>query len=282
VAKIIVAKEAGTCFGVRRALDIVEKALAEHGAPICTLGPVIHNPRVVADLEARGVRAVSSPAEAMGRPLVLRAHGVAPEVEDEARALGAVHDATCPLVKRVHDIVERLAASGYDVVIAGEKGHSEVLGTLGHAPGSFVAGSAEDVLSLGSGKPTGRIGVVAQTTLERDVLSAICDALLDRSNELLVHNTICDATSKRQGAAAELAKVADVMLVLGGRNSANTRHLADICQGSCTSTHHVEGADEIEPSWFDGAGLIGVTAGASTPQDQIDELVSAVREMVGE
>ena len=282
MAKITVAQEAGTCFGVRRALDIVEKALAEHGAPVCTLGPVIHNPRVVAELEKRGVHAVASPAEAKGHPLVLRAHGVSPEVEDEARSLGAVHDATCPLVKRVHEIAEKLVADGYDVVIAGEEGHSEVVGTLGHAPGASVAGSAEDVFALGAGVASGRVGVVSQTTLERDVLSEVCDALLDRTRELLVHNTICDATSKRQGAAAELAGRSDVMLVLGGSNSANTRHLADICRQRCASTHHVEGPAELDPSWFLGVGHIGVTAGASTPQSQIDELVSALRELVGE
>lgn len=273
--KIRVAEEAGACYGVGRALDMVRKAAGEQPGEVRTLGPLIHNPTVVADLEAAGVRVVEAPEEAKGRTLVLRTHGVTPEVEREAQeACPRVIDATCPFVKRAHNAAELLTREGYQVIVVGESGHPEVEGTVGHAPGALVVGSAAD---LEDAKVARRVGVVVQTTMTRARLREVVDALIGHAEEIRLVNTICEATSARQKAAAELAAEADVMVVIGGRNSANTGRLAEICSSRCHRTHHVEGADELEAAWFAGAVLVGITAGASTPQDQIDAVSARIR-----
>jgi 4-hydroxy-3-methylbut-2-enyl diphosphate reductase len=279
VAKVVIAEEAGACYGVERALRMVQEAV-EKNEKVCTLGPLIHNPRVVDGLASRGVRVVSTPEEAAGSALVLRTHGVTPDEERRAREVcSKVIDATCPFVKKVHQAVERLAKDGYQVVIVGEAGHPEVVGTLAHAPQATVIASAKEAERLPHAH---RMGVVVQTTQSIAVLRECVGALLARCDELHVVNTICEATSGHQGACAKLARQADVMVVIGGRNSANTTHLAEIARKLCPSTHHIEGADELSGPWFSGAKLIGVTAGASTPAAQINDVAAAIRAMVGE
>ena len=270
-----VARKAGACYGVERALDLARKTVDEAVGPVCTLGPIIHNPSIVRVLERRGVRVVKDPEEApAGSTLILRTHGVAPSVERRAKAAGlATVDATCPFVRKVHVAAERLAAEGYDVVVVGEAGHPEVEGTLGHVPNGIVVGSAQEARAANLGR---RVGAVVQTTLSMDVLREVADVLVARCEEVRLLNTICTATSERQQAAAELAGRADVMLVIGGRNSANTTHLADICRERCAATHHIEGADEVDARWFEGAGLVGITAGASTPVSQIEAVRAVV------
>lgn len=282
--KVVVAREAGACYGVERALRMArragDQARVSGGGAVFTLGPLIHNPRVVAELEAAGVGVAATPADARGATLILRTHGVPPTVEAEARELCArVLDATCPFVKQCHANVERLAREGYQVVVVGEAGHPEVEGTLGHAPAASVVGSAEEAAALAVGR---RVGVVVQTTMARAVLDEVAGVLLARADEVRVFNTICDATSGHQAACAELAREADCMLVVGGRNSANTRHLADIARALCPDTHHVEGADELDPAWFRGRELVGITAGASTPAAQIEAVRAAVEALAGE
>ena len=279
MAEVIVAQKAGACFGVERALGIVHKAIDEGGV-VRTLGPLIHNPQVVGELEAQGVRAVAEPEDAQsGSVLIMRAHGVAPEVERRARAAGLTTvDATCPFVKKVHRAVERLESDGFQVVVVGESGHPEVEGTCGHAKAAVVVGSAAEVTSLELSR---RGGVVAQTTLERSVLREVVAELVGRCEELRVQDTICEATSERQAAAAELAARSDVMVVVGGRSSANTRHLADVCRARCAATHHVETAQELEAAWFARACVVGITAGASTPADQIEDVRTRVKELAG-
>ena len=280
MAQVIVADKAGACYGVERALKLARKAVAEATGPVRTLGPLIHNPAVVDELARAGVVAVESPAEAeQGSVLIMRAHGVTPEVERQAAEAGlATVDATCPFVKKVHKAAERLAREGYQVIIVGEAGHPEVEGTRGHAPEALVVGSTEEATSLAHVR---KVGVVAQTTLERAVLRGVVAELVGRCDELRLVDTICEATSERQQAAAELAARADVMVVVGGRGSANTRHLADVCRARCEATHHIEGADELEAAWLGGADVIGVTAGASTPADQIEEVVTRIQSLVG-
>lgn len=278
MARIVIASEAGACYGVERALRMVEDAAAKSAVPVHTLGPLIHNPRVVADLAEKGVTVVGSPEESAGHTLLLRTHGVTPE--EEARARGAcreVLDATCPFVKKVHQAAARLAREGYQVVVVGEKGHPEVEATLPHAPGALVVGNADEALAVA---PCKKIGVVVQTTQSRSNLEEVVCALLGRAEELRVINTICDATSGHQGACAELAAQADVMVVVGGRISANTKRLAEIAAGICGRTHHIEGADELDPAWFDGAELIGITAGASTPASHIEAVRARIASLV--
>lgn len=273
-ARIEIASEAGACYGVERALRMVEDAAKTSTVPVHTLGPLIHNPRVVDDLAARGVTVVASPEESAGDTLLLRTHGVTPEEERRARELcHDVLDATCPFVKKVHLAASRLYREGYQVVVVGEAGHPEVEATLPHAPGAVVVGDVPKAEELPFCK---KIGVVVQTTQSRSNLQHVVSALLDRAEEVRVVNTICDATSGHQGACAELAARADVMIVIGGRISANTKRLAEIAAELCPRTYHIEGADELDPSWLAGAGLIGITAGASTPASQIDAVRRAI------
>lgn len=273
-ARIEIASEAGACYGVERALRMVEDAAKTSIVPVHTLGPLIHNPRVVDDLAAKGVTVVASPEESSGDTLLLRTHGVTPEEERRARELcHDVLDATCPFVKKVHLAASRLYREGYQVVVVGEAGHPEVEATLPHAPGAVVVGDASEVAKLPVCK---KIGVVVQTTQSRSNLEHVVSALLGRAEEVRVVNTICDATSGHQGACAELAARADVMIVIGGRISANTKRLAEIAAELCPRTYHIEGADELDPSWLVGAELIGITAGASTPASQIDAVRMAI------
>lgn len=274
---IEVAKEAGACFGVERALTLALKTAEQSDGPVHTLGPLIHNPVVVHELETHGVTAVSDPTVPADATLLLRTHGVSPDIESAAKASGAaVIDATCPYVKKVHKAIERLEQAGYQVLIVGEAGHPEVEGTRGHAPSAVVVGSAKEVRELELGR---RVGVVVQTTMAEAVLQDVVSELVGRVEETRVINTICTATSERQAAAAELALRSDVMIVIGGKNSANTTHLADICRAACPATHHIETPEELKASWFEDVNLVGVTAGASTPQAHIEAVVSAIERL---
>lgn len=275
---ILTADEAGACYGVERALAMAERAVADAAGPVHTLGPLIHNPRVVADLESAGITVVGTPAEAAGETLLLRTHGVTPEMEREARATcRRVLDATCPFVKKVHIAAERLSREGNQVVVVGEAGHPEVEATVAHAAGALVVDSAAEARSLGL---HGKVGVVVQTTQSHERLVEVVDELLAHADEVRVFDTICEATSGHQRACDELARKVDVMIVIGGRNSANTTRLAEIAAQSCPSTHHVECADELDPTWFVGAQVIGITAGASTPASQIAAVRSTIARIV--
>nr|WP_073294763.1 4-hydroxy-3-methylbut-2-enyl diphosphate reductase [Parolsenella massiliensis] len=275
--KITVAEHAGACYGVQRALDLVQKVAREATGPIHTLGPLIHNPQVVEGLAAEGVTVVSDVPAEPGSTLVLRTHGVVPQVEKTARERGLhVVDATCPYVKRVHHAAERLQSEGYQVLVVGEAGHPEVEAILGHAPGAGAVSCVDELDEIELGR---RVGVVVQTTQAKPTLDAVVSELMARTSEVCVINTICEATSERQKAARELAASSDVMVVIGGRNSANTTRLATICSASCERTHHIETCDELEVSWFVGAKCVGVTAGASTPTAQIDELVASIESL---
>lgn len=275
--QVTVAERAGACFGVERALEIARRVAGEAAGPVHTLGPLIHNPAVVASLERDGVTAVDAPEDAeAGSTLVLRAHGVTPQVERRAREAGlSCVDATCPFVKRVHVAAERLVREGCQVVVVGEAGHPEVEGICGHAPDAVVVGCVAEAEAVPAAR---RIGVVAQTTLERRILREVVGALVGRCEELHVVDTICAATSERQEAAAELAGGVDLMVVVGGLGSANTRHLADVCRARCANTHHVEDASQVDPAWLEGCEDVGITAGASTPSDQIEAVRSRIRE----
>ena len=273
--RIEIARHAGVCYGVERALELAHRAGADALPPVHTLGPLIHNPRVVNELEEAGVQMANRLEDIPAGAVIIRAHGVAPAVEDEARERGlSVLDATCPYVKKVHVAAERLRAAGYQVIVVGEAGHAEVEGIMGHAgEGAVVVSGREDLDGL---KLAPKVGVVVQTTQTDERLAAVVSALLPRTREVRVVNTIGKATHERQESAAELAARADVMVVIGGRNSGNTRRLAQICTAACPRTYHIESADEIDPSWFVDAELVGVTAGASTPERHIREVIDRI------
>lgn len=272
---ITIAQHAGACYGVQRALDLVEELSGHPDRNVKTLGPLIHNPQVVHELAGRGVSVATDVPDHGPATLVLRTHGVTPQVEELARSRGLdVVDATCPYVKRVHHAVNKLEQDGYQVLVVGEAGHPEVEAILGYAAAARAIASAEQLEGLDLAK---RVGVVVQTTQAKANLDAVVCALLSRVPEVRVINTICAATSERQASAARLASTSDVMVVIGGKNSANTTRLASICAAVCGRTHHIETAAELEASWFEGASHIGVTAGASTPTAQIDAVVAAIR-----
>ena len=277
--QIRIAEHAGACYGVERALRMVGECPAR-ASQVHTLGPLIHNPGVVERLAERGITAVET-VEGLepGGTVVIRSHGVVPQVVERALELGLeVVDATCPHVKKAHDAAAELASQGYGVVVVGEAGHPEVEGILARAgEHAVVVGSVEDAHTAHlHGK---RVGVVVQTTQSQELLAGVVAALLPRTRDLRVMNTICAATALRQKAAAELAESVDAMVVVGGKNSGNTRRLYEVCSARCANTHHIEACDELEATWFDSTGSIGITAGASTPSDQIEAVVSRIAEL---
>ena len=277
---IEIAAHAGTCYGVQRALDMALAAAPQAGetATVHTLGPLIHNPIVVRELAEAGVGLAETLDDAASGTVIIRAHGVVPQVIDAARERGLnVVDATCPYVKKVHVAAERLVREGYRVIVVGEPGHPEVEGILGHAgDDAQVVSSAADAEAL---PLKGKVGLVVQTTQTAQNLAEVVASITPRVQELRVVNTICAATSERQQAAATLASRCDCMVVVGGKNSGNTRRLAQICADACEHTHHIEEASEIEDAWFVNARHIGITAGASTPQEHIERAVTRIKEL---
>jgi len=279
--EIIVAENAGFCFGVTRALELVARAADDASRPVYTLGALIHSPQEAARLERQGVRRVDSIEDVDEGAIVLSAHGVDPEIERQAEERGLpVIDATCPFVKRAHGHILTLSREGYSVVILGDRGHREVEGLAARAGGKAdIVTSSDEVERLPFRE---KYGLVVQTTQRHEALRSVAGALAERCRELRVFNTICEATIKRQESARDLARRVDVVIVVGGRNSANTKRLAEICASTGTRTHHVETADELQADWVRGARAVGVTAGASTPAWIIDEVVQRLRELEAE
>lgn len=272
--KVVVARNAGVCYGVERALKLADEAAAEGGA-VSTLGPLIHNPQAVAALQAKGVSVTGSLDDAPAGTLVIRSHGVDPAVIVEAQARGlTVIDATCPFVSAAQKCAADLTATGYALVIVGESDHPEVAGILAHAGGSALI--VQHASDLPARLPGRKVGIVVQTTQSPGVLREVVDALLPRVTELRVCNTICSATAKRQESAAKLAEEVDVIVVVGGHNSGNTKRLTEICEARNDRTHHVETSDELNEDWFRGARVVGITAGASTPDEQIRGVIDAI------
>ena len=277
---IEIARRAGTCYGVQRALDLAIQAgqASSDAGPVHTLGPLIHNPLVVRELEDERVFMANDIDDISCGTVVIRAHGVVPELIDRAQDKGLlVVDATCPFVKKVHLAAEKMVADGYRIVVVGEHGHPEVEGILGHAGKNAIVVENPDQATCA--EISGKVGVVVQTTQTVDNLSQIVAVLAGRCRELKVVNTICSATSERQEAAADLSSRVDAMIVIGGRNSGNTRRLAQICQDRCARTHHIEQADELKEDWFQAVRSVGITAGASTPQRHIDAVVARLKGM---
>lgn len=277
---IEVAAHAGVCYGVERALDLAYGAAQSAPKPVRTLGPLIHNPIVVDELAEGGIAPVDELDGATSGSVIIRAHGVVPSVIDDAKRRGLhVIDATCPYVKRVHRAAEKLVREGYQLIVVGESGHPEVEGIMGHADDTAVTVSCVD--DLASVELQRRVGVVVQTTQTVATLTDIVDELLIRSDEVRVINTICSATQERQEAASDLAARVDVMVVIGGKNSGNTRRLVEICRERCDRTYHIEDAAELSLPMFSGAMHIGVTAGASTPASHIQRAVLAIDSLTG-
>ncbi|NLW56453.1 MAG: bifunctional 4-hydroxy-3-methylbut-2-enyl diphosphate reductase/30S ribosomal protein S1 [Firmicutes bacterium] len=279
MGKIIIGEKAGFCFGVERALRIARESRAQNTQPVYILGSLIHNPRVVAKMEARGIKTISDLSEAEpGGILLIRSHGAGPSLLKAAEERGLqVIDATCPFVKQEQKLAQKLLAEGFQVVVVGEPQHPEVKAVVEAVDGQTVVLDPKDQAAVAATKFSARVGLVCQTTQPLENLTQVVTALLPRVKELKVYNTICHATRERQEETAKLARDVDLLLVVGGKNSANTRKLAEI-GASLTPTYHIESIREIDPQWLRGKNLIGVTAGASTPQEQISEVVDWLKE----
>lgn len=273
------AATAGFCMGVSLALKKLENAIKSKPGRICTLGPIIHNPQALAEFEAAGVVCLNVPEEAGKDDYVLiRAHGVPRAVETDLKArCSQVEDATCPRVKKAQLAIARATAKGAPLLLFGEAEHPEVVGLISYARGEahvFDSATALDRLDL----PACAV-LASQTTQDREAFENIAASLAERLPRLKVLSTICDATRERQQEALRLAGEVDVMVVVGGRQSGNTRRLASLAAGAGIKSFHVETAAELEPQWFAGKQVAGLTAGASTPGALIDACANWLEEL---
>lgn len=281
--EIIVAKNAGACYGVSRSLDVVEKA-RKGCEKLATLGDLIHNPLVINDLKKSGVESVKSVAEAKNKgieKLIIRSHGVSLEILNELKnSVIEIVDATCPYVKNVANSASLLAGLYPAVIIVGKEGHPEVEAVASYVRSAGAKCFVFETISICDKflpelkELNDSIGVVSQTTQSVEVFEAMVKYLKDRGVKVEVENTICAATKKRQEAASELSKQVDAMLVVGGRNSSNTNHLADLCKENCEKVYHIESVEELKKVNLSGVNKLGITAGASTPKSQIDEILA--------
>jgi small subunit ribosomal protein S1 len=265
--RVIVARVAGFCFGVQRAVDKVMEARRERFGRLTSLGPIVHNGQVVEKLAASGVETAADLGEVRDGAVILSAHGVAPETRAQAVSQGLqVIDVTCPFVTRVHKTAVTLVAQGYKLLVLGDKRHTEVRGIVGavRAAGGecTVVRGPEDIKGFDLGR---RVGIVTQTTQRAEDFGRLVAEVSKRAFDVRAFNTICNATDELQEAAVELARKVDVVLVVGGRKSANTAHLRAICEAEGVPAYHIETADEIQESWLAGREVVGITGGASTP-----------------
>lgn len=279
--QVIKARELGFCMGVRRAVDMMEDAAGDLG-PITSLGSTVHNPQVVDRLRTRGVDVIATLDAVDTRPVAITAHGVGPTVLRELEARGAtVVDTTCPIVTRAQQWAKKLTDEGFGVIIFGDPEHKEVRGILGWTNGKVITmRSADDLAAPLPDWMPSRVGVLSQTTETEGHFAYFVQTLLtahmDRISELRVINTLCNATTSQQAATEELAQDVDLMIVVGGRESANTRHLCEVAREQGAKTYHVESAAEIDGAWLAGCETVGVAAGASTPDAVIDDVVTRI------
>jgi len=278
--RILVGKHMGFCGGVRRAVDIAEKAAKSAGGPVQTWGPIIHNPQVVQALQADGVLVAERKEDLQGKAFVVSAYGVEHAVLNAASERGmAIVDATCPVVIRAHAQTEKLAAEGYQVIAVGDHGHPEMV-TLKEALGDrvTVVHTREEAAAV---KITAKLGVVSQTTQSQENFRQIVGDLALRTRELKVLNTLCPAITVRQEETDVMIPQVDALLVIGGHGSSNTTRLAEMGRERGLPTYHVETVAELSPGWFDGVETLGVVSGASTPNSVIEEVLIRLEEMGG-
>ncbi len=281
--KILLAQPRGFCAGVVRAIEIVEMALEKFGAPIYVRHEIVHNPHVVKRLVEKGVKFVEELDEVpTGAPTVFSAHGVAEKIEKEAKERNLYDiDATCPLVSKVHTEGQRYAKSGREIILIGHEGHPEIEGTLGRIPGDvYLISEVEDVAKLKVKNPE-KLAYITQTTLSVDDTKAVIDALKARFPSIIGPATkdICYATQNRQAAVRELAKHVDVVLVIGAHNSSNSNRLRECAEEVGIPAYLIEDASHLKVEWLSGKKTIGITAGASAPEDLVQGLIERLRQI---
>ncbi len=277
--EIIVAKTAGFCFGVKRAIDIAFKIAKEKRKGVYTLGPIIHNPQVVQKLKEEGIvpiRNIKTKKDITA--LIIRTHGITLDLSKEIASRGCeIIDATCPFVKKAQYYAKLLSEEGYQVVILGEKNHPEVQSLMSYADNQAIVVNGNAPLP----KLRNRVGIVVQTTQPLEALKKVLSDVIKQTKEIKVYNTICNSTALRLKETEMMADKVDVMFVVGGKNSANTTQLTLLCRSLSVPTHHIETSSEIKKEWIKGAKKVGITAGASTPKWIIQEVGKRIRHTGG-
>jgi len=279
--EVIVAEHAGFCFGVTKAVETVYEQIKKEKKNIYTLGPIIHNETVVEDLEKKGVKVIESPNELEGiteGTVIIRSHGITKEVHESLQTSALeVIDATCPFVKRIHKIVEEESCKGYGIIVVGSPSHPEVEGIVSYAKGPvFVIDSPENAELFNENREL-EYTVVSQTTFNKNKFKETIEILKNNGYNINVVNTICNATDERQTEAEKIASKADVMIVIGGASSSNSRKLYEICKSKCINTYFIQTLADLNLNITPQVKLIGITAGASTPKNIIEEVQKHVR-----
>ena len=280
--KTTLAKSAGFCFGVKRAVDTVYEQIQNAKKPICTYGPIIHNEEVVKDLEKKGVRVIESPDELDGLEkgtVIIRSHGVAKEIYEQIRGKGfEIVDATCPFVLKIHRLVEQHSREGERIVIIGNASHPEVAGIREWSEDAqtTIIGSREEAenFTVKDGK---KVCIVSQTTFNYNKFQELVEIISEKGYDIIVLNTICNATEERQTEAARIAAEVDAMIVIGGRSSSNTQKLFEICKKECNNTYYIQTVKDLDLDFIRSVDDVGITAGASTPNKIIEEVQKNVR-----
>ena len=279
--EVIVAKTAGFCFGVKRAVEQVYEQIEKAERPVYTFGPIIHNEQVVEDLAQKGVRVIDTEEEleaVRDAIVIIRSHGVGKHIYDLLEQNGVtVVDATCPFVKKIHRIVQEQQAAGRRVIIVGNPDHPEVQGIRGWGDeGTLVVENADQIENLPVSTKD-KLCVVAQTTFNYNKFQDLVEKFEKKGYDILVLNTICNATQERQVEAKKIASSVDVMLVIGGKHSSNTQKLYEICQKECRNTYYLQTLGDLNPECIGSVSSVGITAGASTPNNIIEEVHTNVR-----
>lgn len=271
--KILIAKHAGFCFGVKRAIDEIKKL--NNKKTVYVLGKLIHNPQVIANLEKKGVKSIGNLKKIKkGSTIIISAHGISDKIIKKLKKRNfEVIDCTCPLVKKVHNITKKEEKQGYTIIIFGDKEHTEVKGIKGNLKSSIIISDINEVNNLDKKR---KYCLVSQTTQNIEEFNKLINELKKSIKDLRIYDTICIPTKQRQLSSIEVAKKSDLMLVIGGKISANTKRLAQICS-KFTQTYHIETEKELKKEWFKNKKNIGITAGASTPQETINKVVNKIK-----
>ena len=280
--KVILAKSAGFCFGVKRAVETVYREAEKKEQPIYTYGPIIHNEEVVSDLEKKGVTVIHSVNELDEQPkgtVIIRSHGVEKAIYDQIRQRGfEIVDATCPFVLKIHRLVEQYSKEDYHIVIIGNESHPEVEGIKGWSDASktTVIGTRQEAENF-SPAAEKKVCIVSQTTFNYNKFQELVEIMTKKGYDITVLNTICNATEERQTEAEQIAREADAMIVIGGRASSNTQKLFEICKKECENTYYIQTMKDLDLSRLKSTDNVGITAGASTPNNIIEEVQKNVR-----
>ncbi len=274
--EIIVAKNSGLCYGVKRALNLAKETRHERNGKVLTLGDLIHNPRVIVDLKKQGIHSIENLNELKKGTIIIRSHGISPEAYESLEEKNMeIVDATCPIVKRIQKLVEILAENKEEIIIVGNKDHPEIKGLIGFSQErGIIVENETQVKHLPHKK---KRAVLAQSTQDLYIFGKIVAALIEKTEELRVYNTICHSTQTRQKSTSELASQVDTLFIVGGKNSSNTQKLYQISRRILPKTYFIENAEQITPEMLKRAKKIGISGGASTPHEAIQEAVEKIK-----